>query len=126
MGNYIHLLCFQTAIDLQKHLETKAASLEKRGAKLQPHVVVLASDNLREVDTAACYAVVHSSVYYETASVVAGVDTCIKAAFVMGLGYPAAAHSAWTLLQRAIHEVETAYDRVPSKALELISDIQMP
>ena len=57
MGNYIHLLCFQTAIDLQKHLETKAASLEKRGAKLQPHVVVLAIDNLREVDTAACYAV---------------------------------------------------------------------
>ena len=62
------------------------------GYNLQPHVVVLAQEELN--DTYVDYACIHCSVFYETATLMEAVDVAFKSSLVLGLKYPAPAHSA--------------------------------
>ena len=52
------------------------------------------------------------------------VDICIKAAFVFVVDYSAASRESWSFIQRAANGLTSRYDRVSSKVLELLSDIQ--
>jgi len=107
-----------------RDLEDKAAQLDKKGLKLQPHVIVLA-DSVADVGTnSACYACLHSSVYFCTSSLMEAVDICVKASFVFGLDYPHAAQSCWAFIQRAVYAISHRYDRLSSKVQELLTDIQ--
>jgi len=112
----------QPALDLQTHIEKKAEGLAKHRCNVQPHVVILG--DLKDIDNTVSYAVLHSTVYYEAASFMDAVDICMKAMFVFGLDFPAAAHSTWSFVQRGVYGLATKYDRVPSKVLELMSDVQ--
>jgi len=56
--------------------------------------------------------------------VLEAVDICMKAAFVFGLDYPQASHSAWSFVQRSVYRICHKYDRLPSRAQELLTDIQ--
>ena len=113
---------FQADIDLQAHLEAKGQALLKKHLQLQPHVVVLVN-SLDDMARSTSYACLHSTVFYETTTVLEAVDICLKANFVFGLRYPAPAHSAWSFIQKAIYGIATRYDRLPSKVLKLLSDI---
>jgi hypothetical protein len=86
-------------------------------------VVVLANaDNFEEFYT--CYACIHSLVFYETATLVEAADIAFKAAFVLGLQYPPPAHSSWAFLQKAAYNISSRFDRIPSRVLELITDLK--
>ena len=91
------------------------------GYNLQPHVVVLAQEEMN--DTYVAYACIHSSVFYETATLMEAVDVAFKSSLVLGLKYPAPAHSAWTFMQKAVYALSLRYDRVPSKVFKLMSDL---
>jgi len=77
---------------------------------LQPHVIVLCEDitNIDAVDGSIAYAVIQSNLYYKLPTVVAAVDVCIKACFVMDLCYPVGAKSSWVHMQRALYGINTA------------------
>ena len=49
-------------------------------------------------------------------------DVAFKSTFVFWLQFPAAAHTSWSLLQQAVYGLTTKFDRIPSKALELMTD----
>jgi len=112
------LCTVQPSLDLKQHLEDRAAKLEKKGLKLQPHVVALSCDIDSLGINSAYYACVHSGVYY---CAMEAVDVCMKASFVFGLEYPQAAHSCWSFLQRAVYGINHKYDRLSSKTQELLT-----
>ena len=104
-------------------MEDKASSLARKGYQFQPHVVVLTSED--DFDGAyTAYACLHSSVFYETTTLLEAVDIALKSAFVLGVQYPAPAHATWTFLQKAVYEVSSTFDRIPSKVLELVTDLK--
>jgi len=114
----------QPSLDLQHHLEKKAAQLQRKGLQLQPHVVVLCN-TMDDIGMNCAYACLHSGVYYCATTVLEAVDICIKAAFVFGLDYPQASRSAWSFVQRSVYGICHKYDhRLPSRAQELLTDIQ--
>lgn len=104
-------------------MEEKGERLLSKNLQMQPHVVVLATDLTNGLSKAAAYAVVHSKMFYKTTSVMEAVDICLKSAFVFGIQYPIAAHSSWSFLQKAVYGLSSRFDRLPSKVLELISDV---
>lgn len=110
---------------MQKYLSGKVNKLEKKKLKFQPHVVCLCEDimQLGQRDSTICYAVIDSTVFYETSSLLEAVDICVKAAFVFGIQFPQAAHSSWLFVQRAVYVITTDFDNVSSKALELLTDV---
>ena len=55
------------------------------GYNLQPHVVVLAQEELN--DTYVAYACIHSSVFYETATLMEAAEEAFKSSFVLSLKY---------------------------------------
>jgi len=116
----------QPSLDLQQHLRSKGEKLAAKGLRLlQPHVVVLCEGMDSLGVRSAYYACLHESVYYSAASLVEAVDICVKAAFVFGLQYPAPANACWSYLQRGVYGITSKYDHIPSKVLELISDIEV-
>ena len=68
------------------------------------------------------YAVISGKLWYQTSSILEAVDVCVKATFVFGIKFPEAAHSSWLFLQKAIYDISTKYDAMPTKVSELISD----
>lgn len=121
------LLCVMQGItDLRGFLENKANRLSRFGYQLQPHVVVLAQseDWFSGTGTYAVYTCVHSSMYYEATSVLEAVDIAFKSCFVLGLQYPAAAHTTWSFVQKAVFGITHRFDRIPSKVTELMSDLK--
>jgi len=70
----------------------------------------------RDIDTA--------SVFYEAASVLEAVDAAFKSMFVLALKYPAPAHSSWAFVQKAVYGLSHSFNRVPSKVLELVTDMR--
>jgi hypothetical protein len=113
---------FKDVKDLKAFLEAKAAGLERYGYQLQPHVVVLTNDDFS--GPYVCYACIHSTIYYEAATLIEAVDIVLKSTFVLGLQYPPPAHSSWAFLQKAVYQLSSRFDRVPSKVYELMSDIK--
>ena len=111
---------YQDVTDLSQYLDEKASALMRFGYQLQPHVVVLAEEDMNHLMAYAC---IHSGCFYEAATLMEAVDVAFKSAFVLGLKYPAPAHSAWTFLQKAVYVLSHRYDRVPSKVFELMSDL---
>ena len=71
------------------------------------------------------YACLHSSVFYETTTVLEAVDVCVKACFVLGVSFPEPAHSSWLFLQKAIYGLSSKYDKIPSRVHELMSEIEL-
>jgi len=109
---------------LEKYLEEKAAHLQRYDLNIQPHVVVLSSDDLPVLrDGSASYAVVSGKLRYKTSSTLKAVDACMKAAFVFGIKFPEAARSSWLFLQKALYGISTKFDSAPSKVLELMSEL---
>jgi len=94
----------------------------KHQIQMQPHVVLL-TESVHQLDRIVPYAVMHTAVYFEAASIPHAVDICLKAAFVFGIEFPSTAHSSWSFVQRAIYGLTSKFDRVSSKTLELMSDI---
>jgi len=114
----------QGSTDLKEYLEAKANGLGRWGYQLQPHVVVL-SDDFGDADVArVAYTCIHSTVYYETTSVLEAVDIALKSTFVLGLQYPAPAHTTWSFMQKAVYKLSHRFDRIPSKVHVLITDMQ--
>lgn len=97
----------------------------RKKMQLQPHVVVLCSGKPTVDAHYIYYAAVHSTVYYETTSLLEAVDICLKAAFVFGLQFPPAARSTWTYVQRAVYGIKSSYDQISSRVLELITDTKI-
>lgn len=89
---------------------------------MQPHVVIL-SDELTVLSRSKAYACIHSSMYFQAASVMEAVDICMKSTFVFGVQYPVAANSCWLFLQKAVYGISSRFDRLSSKVLELLSDL---
>jgi hypothetical protein len=112
----------QIDTDLKSHLEQKGEKLRKHGFQLQPHVVILAEKVDEWESRYIAYACLHSSVFYEAATMMEAVDIALKSTFVFGLQFPAAAHTSWSFIQRAVYGISTKFDRIPSKALELMTD----
>jgi len=66
-----------------------------------------------------------ASVFYEAASVLEAVDTAFKSMFVLALKYPAPpVHCSWSFVQKAVYGLSHSFDRVPSKVLELVTDMR--
>ena len=59
-----------------------------------------------------------------TSSVLEAVDVAFKSMFVLGLQYPAPAHSSWAFVQKAVYGLSHRFDRIPSKVFELLTDIR--
>jgi hypothetical protein len=55
-------------------------------------------------------------------TVMAAVDTCLKACFVMNLGYCPGAKSSWLFLQKIVYSISTENDDAGSKVLQLLAD----
>ena len=94
------------------------------GLTLQPHVILI-MDDLEKIganDGAVILAIVQGNLYYEMPTVMAAVDTCLKACFVMHLGYCAGAKSSWLFVQKAIYGINLACDDPGSKVLQLLAD----
>ena len=109
---------------MEKYLDEKAAHLQRYDLNVQPHVVVISSDDLPVFrDKSVSYAVVSGKLWYRTSSMLDAVDACMKAAFVFGLKFPEAARSSWLFLQKAIYGISTKFDSAPSKVLELMSEL---
>ena len=89
---------------------------------MQPHVVVISEDN--KMINATYYAVLTELVYYETVTMIEAVDIAYKACFVLGLDFPHAANSSWMFLEKGIYNMTSKYDRVPSKVLELVTELK--
>jgi len=81
------------------------------------------ADN-EEFGGAHAYACMHSTVYYEAASVLEAVDIAFKSSFVLGLEYPPAARTSWSFLQKAVYQLSHRFDKIPSKVHELMSDLK--
>jgi hypothetical protein len=94
------------------------------GLSLQPHVIVITDDmdKLGANDGTVVLAVVQSNLYYELPTVMAAIDTCIKACFLMNLGYCPGARSSWTFVQKAVYDISTENDDMGSKVLQLLAD----
>jgi len=114
----------QDVTDLKTYLEEKASGLGRWGYQLQPHVVFLAEGDDDLTSRCVAYACVHSTVFYEAASVMEAVDVAFKSMFVLGLQYPAPAHSSWAFVQKAVYGLSHRFDRIPSKVFELLTDIR--
>ena len=112
----------QEVTDLKSFLEENARSLARWGYQLQPHVVVLADSD--DFTAHVPYTCIHSTIYYKTTSVLEAVDIAFKSTFVLGLQFPPAAHTTWSFIQKAVYEMSHRFDRIPSKVLELISDLK--
>jgi hypothetical protein len=98
--------------------------MKAMGLPLQPHVIVIIEDDQKIGSTeSVVLAVLQSNVFYEMPTVMAAVDTCIKACFVMQLGYCAGARSAWLFIQKAIFGINLAIDDPGTKLLQLLADI---
>ena len=72
------------------------------GLTLQPHVIVICEDinSVDTVDGSIPYAIIQSNLYYELLIIVAAVDVCIKACFVMDLSYAVGAQSSWVYIRK--------------------------
>jgi len=114
---------YQSGINLKSHLEEKADGLAKLAYQLQAHVVVLA-ENGNFDGRYVSYACIHSTVFFETTSLVEAVDISLKSSFVLGLQFPAAAYSSWSFVQNAVYELSSCFDRIPFKVYELITDFK--
>lgn len=69
--------------------------MKTMGLPLQPHVIVIVEDEEKiGTSESVVLAVVQSNLFFEMPSIMAAVDTCTKACFVMQLGYCAGARSA--------------------------------
>lgn len=107
---------------MKSYLNDKAEGLARWGYQLQPHVVVLAENDLE--GHCVSYACIHSSIFYETATILEAADIAFKSAFVLGLQYPPPANATWAFLQKAVYGVSTRFDKIPSKVYELMTDIK--
>jgi len=45
-----------------------------------------------------------------------------KSMFVLGLQYPAPAHSSWAFVQKAVYGLAHRFNRIPSKVFELLTE----
>jgi hypothetical protein len=92
------------------------------GLTLQPHVIVICEDIDQLGGEVVVLAVIQSNLFYEVATVMAAIDVCIKACFVMNLMYCHGAKSSWLFLQKALYGINTPNDEKSSKVLQLIAD----
>ena len=92
------------------------------GLTLQPRVIVICEDinSVDTVDGSIPYAIIQSNLCYELLIIVAAVDVCIKACFVMDL-------CNWGtvimgLHQKGLYDIHTRHDDAGSKVLQLLAD----
>lgn len=101
----------QPGLDMEDHLRRKAEMLKSKvgAVTLEPHVVVIISqgNKLRYQPT---YAVTGPQLFYRIGSIPEAVEIVMKSCFVFYVHFPAAAHSAWTFVQRAVFEMSIRGD----------------
>jgi len=97
--------------------------LKTMGLTLQPCVIVISEDinNVDTVDGSIPYAIRQSNLYYKLLIIVAAVDVCIKACFVMDLSYAVGA-VIMGLHQQGLYDIHTRHDYAGSKVLQLLAD----
>ena len=100
--------------------------MKTMGLALQPHVVVIVEelDHIGANDGAVCLAIIQSNLFYEMPTVMAAVDACLKACFVMQLGYCPGAKSSWLFVQKAINNINLSVDDAGGKLLQLLADVR--
>ena len=75
--------------------------MKTMGLTLQPCVIVISEDmNNDTVDGSIPYAIIQSNLCYKLLIIVAAVDVCIKACFVIDLSYAVGAKSSWVYIRR--------------------------
>jgi hypothetical protein len=114
----------QPGLNLQQLLVQKETSLKAKGLSLQPHVIVVVSDieHLDSISDSIAYAVIQSNLFFQMPSLIAALDTCIKACFVMNVSFCHAAKSSWLFVQKCIFDINTQHDNAGSKVLQLVAD----
>ena len=108
---------------MSQNIKEKADDLEKKGLRMQPHVVALVQDS-SNLDQGSCfYAVISRDIYFAVSTAMIAVDICMKTFFVFDVKYPDSARSTWLFLQRAVYEIGTQQDNTATKVLQLLSDL---
>lgn len=108
---------------MSQYIKEKADNLEKKGLRLQPHVVAIVTDP-SNIDNGSCfYAVISRDVFFAVSTAMIAVDICLKSFFVFDVKFPEASKSSWLFLQRAVYGIATPDDNTGTKVLQLLSDL---
>jgi hypothetical protein len=108
---------------MSEYIREKAENLEKKGLRLQPHVVALVQDTSQLENGCCFYAVITKDIFFAVSTAMIAVDICMKSFFVFDVKFPDAAKSTWLFLQRSVYEIITEHDSSGTKVLQLMSEL---
>lgn len=103
----IILKCYlQTANDVQPAIGRKKEKMAAMSLTVQPFVVIV-GDLSEHVSSYVSI----DSLTYKVSSTLKAVDICFKAIHVLHAEYPPESAQIWQLIQRAVYDLKTKWDR---------------
>ena len=102
-------------------MKKRSEESAKLGVTVQPQVLAL-GNNISKPEQ--CFVIINDIVY-EMDSIIKSCDICFKSFFVLNVNYPVQCLDPWTFIQRALYRIQTPYDKVVPRVIDLISKLEI-
>ena len=100
-------------------MSERREACRQRGITWQPQVLVI-GESILSIEQVF---VLVEDMVYEVQTLTKAVDVCFKTLFLFNLEYASAVEDVWVLLQLALYDIHTVYDKPSSLVKELVSYI---
>lgn len=101
---FIKSCYLQTIDNLQVWLDGYTASQKKRGLSVQPLIIGVGIDEIKE------FFVVCGEIKYKCSSILAALNTCFQVHVVLRTAFSLEAVHIWLLIQKFFFEIDTEFD----------------